>query len=134
MRPLGPVPATVREIDARLARARRVAGEAITRPAGARVAARRQARSALRDGAVGAELGLAAGFGPAAAVSAGAATAVASPPIVSNTISSDPTTMSPGWPVIETHAPGDRRRHLDRGLVGHHLGHRLVFLDDDRRP
>ena len=27
------------------------------------------------------------------------------------------------------HAPGDRRRNLDRRLVGHDVGHRLVFCD-----
>ncbi len=67
----------------------------------------------------------------AAAGSAADGAAASAPASVSNTIRSDPTlTISPGAPCKRKHTASDGSRHLDRCLVGHDLGHELVFLDE----
>ena len=51
-------------------------------------------------------------------------------PATSSTTSSEPTgRLSPGCAVDRDDLAGDRRRHFDRRLVGHHLDERVVLAD-----
>ncbi len=60
---------------------------------------------------------------------AGAALALPSPSTSNSTSGAPTAAMSPGSPCSETYNAGDRRRHFDRRLVGHHVDQMLVLLD-----
>ena len=68
--------------------------------------------------------------GCSSSVSAGGSSAGAAAPSVSISTSTEPIAIwSPTSPASFEHRARDRRFHLDRRLVGHHVGELLVFLD-----
>ena len=147
MRPAGPLPRTLPQVDAGSHARRRTAGEASGFSPRRRAAAPSGRARRLGAGAGFGDAGRGAGAGFAlrcGAAGAGAGVAAAARPLgaaparhflqlpapsTSSRISSAPTaSMLPTSPPSATHLAGDRRRNLDRRLVGHHVGQHLVLV------